>query len=192
VLKAFIAVVGMRGVGESLKGVLEASRSPIKGFGTLWRFGKSQLAQRMFNPEVPVQSAQLGAEAKVLSARVREFGLAVQQTLAHFRKQALKNMNGQGDEELAIMEVVLKSQYMQERIADIACDLYASSCTLSRLDQLLTQSSGNGSPKELDKELQAGRYFLTLASRRIKQNLAALWDNVDDMTTTTANLFLGK
>ncbi|MBI3411347.1 MAG: acyl-CoA dehydrogenase family protein [Planctomycetes bacterium] len=192
VLKAFIAVVGMRGVGESLKGVLEAARSPIKGIGTLWRFGKSQLAQRMFNPDVPVESAQLRREAKDLSGRVREFGVAVQQTLAHFRKKALKNMNGQSDEELAIMEVVLKSQYMQERIADAACDLYASSCTLARLDHQLTRPSGNGSPKELEKELQAGRYFLTLANRRIKHNLATLWDNSDEMTTATANSFLGK
>ena len=44
--------------------------------------------------------------------------------------------DGAGDkgEELAIMEVVLKSQYMQERLADTACDLYASSCSLARLD----------------------------------------------------------
>src|SRR5947209_8422466 len=39
VLKAFIAVVGMRGVGEHLKGVLDALRSPLSKFGTLWNFG---------------------------------------------------------------------------------------------------------------------------------------------------------
>jgi hypothetical protein len=191
VLKAFIAVVGMRGVGESLKGILGALKHPLKEFGTLWRFGKSQLAQRFISPDVPVQSPQLKKEARELAARVRDFGLAVQQTLGHFRKKALHNVNGDKSEEIAIMEVVLKSQYMQERIADAACDLYASSCSLARLDHLLTRAN-DSSPAELEKLLQAGRYFLTLANRRIKHNLAALWDNDDELTTRTANTILGK
>lgn len=185
VLKAFIAVVGMRGVGEALKGVLDALRHPFSNLGTLWRFGKSQFAQRFSSPEVPVQHPGLRPEARALSARVREFGRAVQDTLAHFRKKALQDKNGR-DEELAIMEVVLKSQYMQERIADAACDLYAASCTLSRLDHLLTHNEGTA------PEIQAGRYFLTIANRRIKQSLAGLWDNDDDMTTRTADLALGR
>ncbi|MCI0637585.1 MAG: acyl-CoA dehydrogenase family protein [Gemmataceae bacterium] len=186
VLKAFIAVVGMRGVGESLKGVLEALRHPFRQFGTLWSFGKAQMAKRFTSPDVPVQHPGLKKEAKLLAARVRDFGIAVQQTLAHFRKKALANSNGHANEELAVAEVVLKSQYMQERIADAACDLYAASCTLSRLDWMLAHEAGKAN------ELQAGRNFLGLANRRIKQNLAALWDNDDAETTKTANLWLGK
>jgi hypothetical protein len=33
---------------------------------------------------------------------------------------------------------------------------------------------------------------LALANRRIRFNLAALWDNDDLQTTTTANAWLGK
>jgi len=43
-------------------------------------------------------------------------------------------------------EAILERQYVQERIADAACDLYASSCTLSRLDSLL--AGGNHQPLE--------------------------------------------
>ncbi len=188
VLKAFIAVVGMRGVGESLKGVLGALRHPLKEMSTLWQFGKSQLAQRFHAPEVPVHSANLKKEAHALGARIREFGIAVQQTLAHFRKNALGNGAADKGEELAIMEVVLRSQYMQERLADAACDLYAMSCSLARLDYLETHTNGHAA--EMARDASAGRYFLAIANRRIKQNLAALWDNNDDMTTGTANQFL--
>src|SRR5207253_2983358 len=52
VLKAFIAVVGMRGVGESLKGVLSALRRPFFKFGTLLRFGQSQLSARFTLPAI--------------------------------------------------------------------------------------------------------------------------------------------
>ena len=94
---------------------------------------------------------------------------------------------GVGDEELKIMRVVLKSQYTQERLADIACDLYASSCTLARLDQLLSASNGHA---DTQRDIQAGRYFMALANRRIKQNLAGLWSNDDGMTTATADAWL--
>lgn len=191
VLKAFIAVVGMRGVGEHLQGVLAAMWKPFSGgLGTLWRFSREQVAARFSTPEIPVQSPELQAEARELAYRVRDFGRAVQQVLVYFRSKAKQNKNGHGSEELKIMEVVLKSQYLQERLADAACDLYASSCTLSRLDYLLGHT-GNGDPERV-RDVQAGRYFLTLADRRIKQNLAALWDNDDRMTTRTADVFLGK
>src|SRR4051794_19526157 len=143
VLKAFIAVVGMRGVGEHLRGVLGALKSPLSQLGTLWRFGQKQVAARFTTPEIPVRSPDLHSESSRLAHRVRDFGLAVQQTLAHFRKKALHDKNGTQDEELKIMEVVLRSQLMQERLSDAACDLYAASCTLSRLDHLLTSANGD-------------------------------------------------
>lgn len=181
VLRAFIAVVGLRGVGESLKGVLTALRNPFKHFSALLRFGQTQMAARFTLPSIPVESAELRHDAHELSARVRDFGVAVQNVLMEYRKLA------GGDDELKLMEVVLKRQYPQERLADAACDLYASSCTLARLDHLLAHQ--NGQPGERDRDIQAGRCFLTLANRRIRQNLAALWDNDDVMTTKTADGF---
>src|SRR5207249_10599279 len=44
VLRSLLAVVGLRGVGESLKGVLSALRHPLSNAGMLWKFGTSQLA----------------------------------------------------------------------------------------------------------------------------------------------------
>ena len=85
-------------------------------------------------------------------------------------------------------EAILERQYVQERIADAACDLYAASCTLSRLDSLLDH--GNGNAEEMNREVTAGRYFLRQASRRVRQNLLALHDNDDAMTTETANAYL--
>jgi acyl-CoA dehydrogenase family member 9 len=183
VLKAFIAVVGMRGVGEHLKGILAALKNPLKEFGTLWDFGRSHLTARFSSPEIPVQNPQLRRPARELAARVRDFGLAVIDTLKHFRAKAGT------DDELKIMEVVLKNQYMQERLADAACDLYASSCTLARLDHMMMHGNGHA---DTQREIQAGRYFLALANRRIRQNLAALWDNDDAQTTATADAWLAK
>src|SRR5204862_6992111 len=70
VLKAFIAVVGMRGVGEHLKGILDALKNPLKEFNTLWNFGRSQIAARFTTPEIPVKNATLRKDAHELAARV--------------------------------------------------------------------------------------------------------------------------
>ena len=118
-------------------------------------------------------------------------GLAVGGEGGKLREQILgkwkASQKAGDDEELKIMAVVLKSQYMQERLSDVACDLYAASCTLARLDHMMTGANGDA---ETQREVQAGRYFLALANRRIQQNLAALWDNDDDTTTKTADVWL--
>ena len=181
VLKAFIAVVGMRGVGEGLKGVLEALRHPVKEMGTLWRFGKKQLASRLLSPEIPVHGPDLKKEAKELGARVRDFGIAVQQTLAHFsQKGAAKWCRRQG-RGIGHHGNGFPKPIHARALADSACDLYASSCALARLDHL--HVTANGDATQWTRNAQAGRYFLALANRRIKQNLAALWTNDDEATT---------
>jgi hypothetical protein len=103
---------------------------------------------------------------------VRDFSLAVQSMLIKHR------------------ENILFRQYVQERVADAACELYASSCTLARLDALITV--GNGHAEEVARDVAAGRYFLRLSNRRIKQCLAALSDNDDTDTTATADAVLAK
>jgi alkylation response protein AidB-like acyl-CoA dehydrogenase len=172
VLRAFIAMVGMKAVADQLLGVRTALSSPLKGFGTLMKFGRKQLQARFSTPEIPVQSADLQTEAHELAKRVGEFGRAVQNMLVRYR------------------ESILERQYVQERIADAACELYAASCTLSRLDQLLVH--GNGNPNELKRDFTVGRYYLTYPNRRIRQCLAALNDNDDEMTTAAANAVLER
>lgn len=172
VLQSFIALVGLRGVGEHLQEVLNAMRNPLTALSTLWSFGTEQINARLQTPTVPVQSDKLKGDARELAKRVRDFGLAVQTLLRTYR------------------EDILQMQYMQERLATAGCDLYASACVLSRLDFLLQH--GNGHPQEVEKQITTGRYFLRLANRRIQQKLAELWDNDDHWTTLTANATLGS
>ncbi|GIW78256.1 MAG: acyl-CoA dehydrogenase [Gemmatales bacterium] len=172
VLKAFIALVGMRGVGEQLKGVLDAFSHPLKERGKIWQFVRDQVSSRLSTPDIPVQTPSLQPEARQLARRIREFGLAVQGMLRQYR------------------EAILERQYIQERISDAACDLYASSCTLSRLDCLL--SGNNHLPDAAKRDVISGRYFLRLADRRIRRNLADLTDNDDEWTTKAADTAMGR
>jgi alkylation response protein AidB-like acyl-CoA dehydrogenase len=172
VLRAFIAMVGMKPVGDLFLKVQDALTHPWRGLGTLFSFGAQQVAARLSTPEVPVKSSRLRAAARQLGRRVRDFSLGVQGALMKHREQ------------------ILFRQYVQERLADAACELYASSCALSRLDHLLTL--GNGDAGEVRRDVAAGRHYLRLSDRRIRQCLAELHDNDDASTTATADEILGR
>ena len=172
VLRAFIAMVGIKPVADQFLKVKDALSHPLRGIGTLLGFGGNQISSRLTTPDVPVQSRDLQRHAHDLGARVRDFSLAVQRMLLKHR------------------EAILFRQYVQERLADAACELYASSCTLSRLDHLLTV--GNGNPTEVGRDVTAGRYYLRYANRRVKHLLAALNDNDDADTTATADAMLAR
>ena len=53
-------------------------------------------------------------------------------------------------------------------------------------------TAGNGNPTEVQRDVQAGRYFLTISDRRIRQSLAALSDNDDAETTRAADAALER
>jgi acyl-CoA dehydrogenase family protein 9 len=172
VLRAFIAMVGLKPVADQFLTVKQALEHPFRDFSTLLSFGGKQLRARFTTPDVPVRHTSLRGHAAELGRRVRDFSFAVQAMLMKHR------------------ENILFRQYVQERLADAACELYASSCTLARLDSLL--AVGNGHAEEVARDVTAGRYFLRLSNRRIKQCLAALSDNDDTETTATADAVLAK
>ncbi len=170
VLRSFIALVGMRNVGEELKNVLDALFHPWSQFATLRRFVGSRISN-LWNPEVPVRHPELHAEARLLGRRIREFGKAVESVLRYYR------------------EGVVEKQLQQERLAESGTELYMMSCVLSRLDSML--GSGNHQRSGRDRDLAAGRFYLRAAARRIKERLAAIWDNDDDQTVATADKVVG-
>jgi acyl-CoA dehydrogenase family member 9 len=179
VLKAFIAVVGCRGPGEYLNNLKD---DVLGGRWSLRKLGASlgvvaDLAvpwATTGTPEFPVRSPELRAEARTLARLVRQFGVDLPRVF-------LRYVRG-GEAAFA------QAQLVHERIADIAIDLYVSSCVLARLDHLLT----NGPPADPFADVTAGRYFLTLASRRMRQNFAALSDNDDPATVAAADAVIGK
>lgn len=172
VLRAFIAMVGIKPLADHLMPVLTALKNPLKEIGTLLGFGARHLRDRFTTPEVPVKSGALRGPARELGKRVRDFHLAVLEQMRKYKEE------------------LLFRQYVQERLSDAACELYASSCVLARLDSL--QTVGNGHAGEVERDVAVGRYYLKLSDRKIRQCLAALGDNDDGDTTRTADVVLGR
>jgi alkylation response protein AidB-like acyl-CoA dehydrogenase len=161
VLKAFIALVGMRDVGEGFKTTLAGLKRPGTFVPTLWRFGSERLVRLVKPPVVPVRSAVLKPEAERLGRRVARFAWAVEHVLVKYR------------------EAILERQYVQERIADAAIALVTASCTLARLDRSIESEAATSADRT------AAQHYLRMANRRFDQALRDL-DHNDDRETTAA------
>jgi hypothetical protein len=117
-------------------------------------------------------------DAYTLARLVREFGLKLPHVFMALKDEA----------------TFAQAELVHERIADIAIDLYVSACVLARLDHMLTHAKGNGKTPATDPyaDATAGRYFLTLAFRRIRERFASLDDNDDTSLLNAAKSTIAK
>ena len=176
VLKAFIAVVGCKGPGEYLKNLRDdlvggrwSLGKVLSGLGAGARLAAPWLA---VTPTVPVRSAELVADARILAGLVKRLGTTLPHVFLKLKDET----------------VFVQAQLVHERLADIAMDLYAAACVLSRLDALLA----NPKPNDRFADVTAGRSFLKMAYRRIENNFAALDDNDDEAWLAASAAMLRK
>ncbi len=176
VLKAFIAVVGCREPGmrlDAMRRRMGANLHRLAGYGAAYLWRKTPLAS---GPNVPVQRAELQPAAHRIARQIKRLGTALPGVFLRAGSEAR----------------FIQSQLVHERLADIVIDLYVSSCVLSRLDHMLQQGAGDTRPVDFAGEIEAGKYFLALASRRIENGFKALNHNDDDSTLQAADAALAR
>jgi alkylation response protein AidB-like acyl-CoA dehydrogenase len=122
VLMSFLALVGMRGPGMRMKELAAAVKRPWSERSVLGRFFAEAIHNRLHTPLVPVQNAELKPAARRLGKLIRSLGIAVQTTLIRCREE------------------IVERQLVQERIAWVAMELFATACTLSRWDDDLKRN----------------------------------------------------
>src|SRR6184192_2095704 len=168
VLTSFIALVGMRGPGMEFKEIYDTMMKPSRDrMSKAWAAGKNRLGATVRVPDVPVQSEQLRPHARQLGRLIWRFNVAVNRALITYR------------------EPILDMQLVQERIANAAMDLFASTCVLSRFDGEIQFGGRNGNAASPDHS--AADLFLRQSFRRIRGFLAGLTDNDDKSVLATAD-----
>lgn len=173
VLTSFIALVGMRGPGMEFKEIYDTMLKPSRaGIGRAWTAGMHRLGAAVRIPDVPVRSTQLRSFATQLGRLIWRFNLAVNRCLIAYR------------------EPILDLQLVQERIANAAMDLFASTCVLSRWDSELQAAQRNG--ETAPAQLTAPDLFLRQSFRRVRQFLGGLTSNDDKAVLAAADSALGE
>jgi alkylation response protein AidB-like acyl-CoA dehydrogenase len=166
VLTSFIALVGMRAPGEQLREILEALQNPWGELRKVWLLGLDRVGAAVRAPEVPVRSPQLQPYANRLGEMIRRFNVDVDRALIRHREE------------------ILERQYVQERIARAAMELFACACVLSRWDAELQAGNAPTHPHS------AAELFLRGSFRRARRSLAEMHENDDAVTTATADWIL--
>jgi acyl-CoA dehydrogenase family member 9 len=177
VLRAFVALVGMRDVGLELQSVVAAFKRPLKHFGKISDFVGRRVESLFRPPEVMVAHAELEPDGQRLGKLVARFSSNVERLLRVHR------------------EAIVDQEYQLGRIGEAAIELYVSACALRRLDAVLEHADHGGTiatngEAKTRSDLIVGRHYLRTAERRVQAQLAALWDNDDRSTTQTADLLL--
>src|ERR1700704_3521853 len=172
VLTSFIALVGMRGPGMEFKEIYDTMFQPSRGLGKAWTAGMNRLGAAVRIPSVPVKSETLRAQASQLGRVIWGFNLSGNRALIRYR------------------EPVMDMQLVQERIAGVGMEMFASACVISRLDSELQGVAQNGASAPGDR--RAAQLFLSQSFHRMRRFLAELTDNDDADLLATANSVLGK
>jgi alkylation response protein AidB-like acyl-CoA dehydrogenase len=189
VMTSFVALVGMKGVGEEFEQVLRASRHPIDNFGRLAQFAKSQWSDVVIGSGASAGRnghlrPELAEEGRMLAGLTTRLARAVHKLLRTYRQD------------------ILDMQLLQERITWSAADLFAMAAVISKLQSMLDEhgtnghggngngSNGNGAEAALQRDLLIGKRFCRRAARAVTDRLNDLFDNQDTQLLAVADAVL--
>jgi acyl-CoA dehydrogenase family member 9 len=173
VMSAFVALAGMKGVGEEFESVLRATKHPIGNFGRLARFAREEWRDVVWGHRLDGLHPELRKESQALAHLTTLLARSVTRVLAKHR------------------ENILDMELLQSRIAWSAVDLYASAAVLSRLQLMLeTTPTQNGRGAKLRRDLLVGKGFCHRAADRTKRRLRELFANQDADVLAVADAVL--
>ena len=171
VMRAFIALSGMKPVGEKLSELGDLDwTSPIGSIGVLAEYVGERI-QREVRPErITKAHDELKPLADDVADQVKELRGQTEGLLREHKKQ------------------VIQRQFQQKRLADAVADIYAQIAVLSRVTAILEEHGVEPS----GQERYIAETFCTRAARRVRQNFGQIESNDDGRMTAIAKLALKR
>ncbi len=157
ILRVLVALSGMKDLGEDLKEVGRALKTPLSSRGIL-----SDYAARKIRSVSPARLTKAAPELASESEVVTRYTSAAANVLERVLRKHGK--------------AVIEREYQQERIANVAIDLYACLAVLSRATAAVEK---RGSEKAAE-EVRLAKAFVQAAKYRIVGNLKEMDRNVGD------------
>merc|ERR1719394_174936 len=141
ILRLFVALTGIQYAGGHLRELQKAIQNPVGNFGVVMgevaKRGKLSLGiSHTGNPLVGQVHPNLNVVAQQVSKNTEMFGTAVEKLLIKHGKN------------------IINEQFLLNRLAAAAIDIYVTSCMLSRC----TQSLNDGIPSAMHEELMTKAY----------------------------------
>jgi acyl-CoA dehydrogenase family protein 9 len=167
VMRAFVALSGMKPVGEKLKELAGVNlRDSIGSLGVLADYVTDRIQRELRPDQVTKAHPELASLASPLGDQVKRLrGVAEDQLRTHKEGIALK-------------------QFTQKRLSDAVSDIYGQIATLSRVTSIFEEQGVEPS----GQERYIAETFCTRAARRVESNLNQVESNDDERMTAIAKL----
>jgi acyl-CoA dehydrogenase family protein 9 len=157
ILRVLVALSGLRDLGSDLEEVARALKAPLGNLGILSDYVGRKIRGYVAPERLERVAPELAAEADVVRRYTRSFAAAAETFLSRYGKH------------------ILERQYQQERLANVAVDLYASLSVLSRASSSVRQLPAAISADEV----RLARSFVQSAKYRIVGELKEMEKNRD-------------
>jgi acyl-CoA dehydrogenase family protein 9 len=158
ILRALIALSGLQQPGERLKALGKAFKDPLHSIGAIGHFLAGRAKRTVTKPEFHHVHPALAEDADHIASLVHDLALAVEAVLLRRGK------------------AILDMQFLQERMANAAIDLFLATAVLSRTTWELERAGGEDGARE---QLDCARVFIPMAYRRARRNIRGLSRNQD-------------
>ena len=164
ILRALIALSALQQPGERLRELGKAFRDPLHSIGAIGSYVTGRAKRQVTKPQFSRVHPALAAEAAMVAANVNTLSLRV---------DALLRRHGKS---------IIDRQFHQQRLANVAIEVYVAVAVLSRTTWELERAGEDGAAAELD----CARVFIPAAMRRARRQLRALRTNQDARTKAIA------
>lgn len=175
ILRCLIALSGIKGPSENLKDlgkisdVSKALNQPIKSLGVLTNFAKSRIGKMIPSKTLSLYHPRLEEHSELFSSMLSGFAIQVENTLIKYGKK------------------IIHHELPQQRLANMALELYAILAVISRTSYILNQDNVDEKQKEYVMSLT--NIVFADARKKFVSNLKAMTKNVDkDIQNTCAHI----
>jgi acyl-CoA dehydrogenase family member 9 len=167
VMRVFIALSGMKPLGESLGELADVSLTdPINSLGVLADYVGGRIQREVRPDRVTRAHPELSALADPVSGQVKRLRDVAESQLRRHRKG------------------IVERQFAQKRLADAVADIYAQIAVLSRVSSIFEDQGVEPS----GQERYIAETFCTRAAGRVDSNLDHVERNDDERMTAIAKL----
>ncbi len=167
VMRAFIALSGMRPIGEELSGLGEIGLGdPIRSIGVLVDYVGGRIQREVRPDRITRAHPELGGLADAVAGQVKQLR-DVSETLLRKHKRG-----------------ITERQFQQKRLADSIADIYAQIAVLSRVSSIFEDQGVEPS----GQERYIAETFCTRAARRVEARFGQIEANDDERMSAIAKL----
>lgn len=159
ILRALIALMGLQEAGERLKALGKAFKDPLHSIGVIASYAAGRAKRQVTKPKLERVHEALRKEGDMVEEVVHDLGLAVENLVIK---------HGKG---------IIEKQFLQERMANAAIDIFHAMATLSRATAALEAAGGD--ENKVAADLDCARIFVPMAMRRARRSVRAMGRNQD-------------